>query len=65
MIVAKAVDKVRHTHSRLYNLRAIRATRATEWIMEKREYEAMGWKPLPPNPLSHSSETTVIHYYAQ
>ena len=60
MIVAKAVTKVRHSKSRLYNLRAIRATRATEWIKEKREYEAMGWRPLPHNPLSHTSETTVI-----
>ena len=66
MILLKAVEshETHFSQKRWYNLRAIRAYRSTEWLKEKREYQAMGWKPLPHNPLSHTNESTVMKYYA-
>jgi len=62
--MAKAGLKTRHSVKRLYNLRSIRAFRATEWLKLYTEYKVMKWVPEPPNPLTHSSPKTVIEFYA-
>ena len=45
-------------------MRTIRAARATEWILLKQEYDVMGWKPAPPNPLMHFNESMTLSKYA-
>ena len=45
-------------------MRTIRAARATEWILLKQEYDVMGWKPAPPNPLMHFDEKMTLNKYA-
>lgn len=62
--MAKAGLTTRHSAKRLYNLRSIRAFRATEWLMLYTEYQVMKWVPEPPNPLTHTSPKTVIEFYA-
>ena len=47
-----------------YSMRTIRAYHATVYVMLKAEYEVMGWKPLPPNPLQHLSDSTTLEHYA-
>ena len=60
----KAGLVTRHKDKRLYNLRSIRAFRATEWLKLYTEYKVMGWVPEPPNPLTHTNPKTVIEHYA-
>ena len=45
-------------------MRTIRAAKATEWILLKKEYEVMKWEPHPPNPLQHTNEKMTIAKYA-
>ena len=52
------------SHGKSYNMRTIRAARATEWILLKQEYDVMGWKPAPPNPLMHFNERMTLSKYA-
>ena len=47
-----------------YNLKRLRATKATEWMELCAEYKVMGWKQFPPNPLQHTSEDTTRKKYA-
>ena len=47
-----------------YTMRTIRAAKATEWILLKKEYEVMKWEPHPPNPLQHTNEKMTIAKYA-
>ena len=63
-ILGKTGLKERYSTKRLYNLRSIRAYRATEWLKLKTEYKVMGWYPEPPNPLSHTTDRTIIQHYA-
>ena len=50
---------------KLYSLRTVRAFRATEYIKLLKEYEVMGWRPEPINPLSHTDLKTTLKYYAE
>lgn len=50
-VLNKANVDTNHTDERMYNLRSMRAFRATEWLMLVTEYKIMGWDPEPPNPL--------------
>ena len=43
--------KARDSSRKLLNLRRIRATIATEWVKLDKEFEVMGMRPAPPNPL--------------
>lgn len=47
-----------------YDLRTIRAYRATEWVKLAMEYRVMNWKPEPPNPLQHTDWKTTLDHYA-
>ena len=64
MVLAKVGVSTRHSIKRLYNLRSIRAYRATEWIKLVMEYKRMRWSPEPPNPLSHTDWKTARDHYA-
>ena len=63
-VLRKAGVVTRHNSKRLYSLRTIRAYRATEWVKLVMEYRIMGWKPEPPNPLSHTQWNTTLANYA-
>ena len=54
----------RYSDKRLFNMRSIRAFRATEWLKLYTEYKVMKWVPEPPNPLTHSTSKTVKDHYA-
>ena len=57
--------KARDSSRKLLNLRRIRATIATEWVKLDKEYEVMGMRPAPPNPLQHATITMTIRKYAE
>ena len=40
---------------RAYNLRTVRALRATQFVKLLKEYQVMKWEPMPLNPLTHTS----------
>lgn len=48
-----------------FTMRSVRCWYATDWIMTKAEYILMDWKPFPPNPCQHESDTTTLKYYAR
>ena len=50
---------------KLYNLRSIRAFRATEWVKLDMEYKMMKWKDPPRNPLQHLNVKTTLKKYAE
>ena len=45
-------------------LRTIRCTIATNFVKTLAEYQVMGWKLTPPNPLQHESVRTTFRHYA-
>ena len=63
-VLRKAGVLTRHKNRKLYSLRTIRAYRATEWVKLVMQYRVMGWKPEPPNPLSHKQWKTTLDNYA-
>lgn len=63
-VLPKAGVTRRHKNNKMYSLRTIRAYRATEWVKLAVEYQVMGWKPEPPNPLSHTQWKTTLDNYA-
>ena len=50
---------------KLFNLRSIRAFRATEWIKLNMEYKIMKWRDPPRNPLQHLDVKTTLKKYAE
>ena len=50
---------------KLYNLRSIRAFRATEWVKLDMEYKMMEWRDPPRNPLQHLNVKTTLKKYAE
>ena len=63
-VMKKIGVKTRYSAKRLFNMRSIRAYRATEWLKLFTEYKVMKWVPEPPNPLTHTNEKTVKDHYA-
>ena len=63
-VLLKAGVAIRHKNKKKYSLRNIRAYRATEWVKLAVEYKVMGWRPEPPNPLSHTEWKTTLANYA-
>ena len=64
MVLKRAAVKVNYKGSKEYTLKNIRCTRASQWLKLVTEYRVMDWKIEPPNPLTHSNESTVKKYYA-
>ena len=63
-VLIKAGVPVQYDVGKNNSLRTVRALRATQWVMQKKEYEVMGWDPAPPNPLQHSKIKTTLERYA-
>ena len=53
-----------YSDTRNYDMRSLRATRATEWVKLEMEYRVMNWRPSPPNPLQHADWKTTVEQYA-
>lgn len=63
-VLAKADVPMSHAPMKMYNMRTLRAYRATEWMNLVAEYKIMRWEPLPPNPLQHETDKTTKENYA-
>ena len=64
MVLKRAEVKVFSKGSKEYTMKNIRCTRASQWLKLVTEYRVMEWKIEPPNPLTHTDESTVKKFYA-